>query len=120
MTNPIPGPGPRPGLDHAPVLIRDGSATPSGSADSVTDLGGGLYLVTTPSHGGIYVPDEQLAKIPTDRVAWSRYWSGAENWFEEDCAACFVVAAFPGLFAPDHVARCREAVETFYPPARAR
>ena len=81
-------------------MPRTGDTTPWGTADSITKVGLGIEFVTTPSHGGYYVPNDQLRHIPTARQAWAKGWSGSVNWYEEDCCWAAVAEAFPELF-PD-------------------
>jgi hypothetical protein len=38
----------------------------------------------------------------------SRFHSGWDGWFEEDCEANAVVAAFPDMFPPDAVTAATE------------
>lgn len=75
-------------------------STPWGRADHVKELAPGIIEVGTPSHGGFWLAPDQLAKIPEGgrkfAAAWSHGWG--EAWFEEDCAALQVIAAFPELF----------------------
>jgi hypothetical protein len=87
--------------------------TPWGKADSVDEIGEGIYSVSTPSHGGFFVPSALVAKMDPGKVAFSKRSSGSENWFEEDCAVAFVVEAFPHLF-PGELERAREYIAAFY------
>ena len=102
---------------QTPTIPAVGSYCPWGTVQHVTDYGDGIVVVSTPSHGGFYVPDALLWRIDPDRVAWSKAWSGSRNWFEEDCAACFVVDAFSEKFPRRLVQRCRESIAGFYPDA---
>ena len=81
----------------------NGTTTPWGPAQTVKNCGFGIFSVSTASHGGIYVPDEMLARIPEREQAFAERWSGSRNWFEEDCAAASVMhhipEAFPGADA---------------------
>jgi hypothetical protein len=87
--------------------------TPWGKADLVTDLGGNVSVVSTPSHGGIRVPFETLlnALSPAQlaycqSLGFSRI--GVTNWayFEEDCDALIPLLCLPGLFER-YVSLCR-------------
>lgn len=74
--------------------------TPWGQADSVTDIGAGILFVTTPSHGGYFVPKPLNSLIP---IAWktaSFNARGMMGWYEEDCDWCMVALAFPTTFPP--------------------
>lgn len=64
---------------------REGDPSPWGIIDGVTPLGPEAISVTTPSHGGIWVTPEALAKIPEPLRATA--YSGG-GWFEEDCDWC--------------------------------
>ena len=75
-----------------------GMYTPWGTASSITDIGSGIKHVTTPSHGGYFVPNAKLASIPEEHQAVAASWSGSRNWYEEDCCWAYVCLAFPHLF----------------------
>lgn len=75
--------------------------TPWGRADFVRDLGQGILAVSTPEHGGIYVPPELLNKIPESRRQYAKRWSRSESWYEEDVAWACVAEAFPHLFTAE-------------------
>jgi hypothetical protein len=68
-----------------PLPPREGDASPWGRIDNVTPLGPEALSVTTPSHGGIWVTLEALARIPEPLRATA--YSGG-GWFEEDCDWC--------------------------------
>jgi hypothetical protein len=80
--------------------------TPWGMADCVVTLGEvtengcsyAILSVSTPSHGGIYVPPALLHHIPEHHRAYAKKWSRSESWYEEDCAWAAVALAFPQLF----------------------
>ena len=84
--------------------------TPWGIADSVEQLGQGILSVSTPSHGGIWVPAALLDRIDyrgrEEAMKWSHGWGG--QWFEEDCCWAWVAVAFPALFRAEDVATARE------------
>lgn len=83
--------------------------TPWGNANHVQVLQSGILSVSTPGHGGLFVPDELLAKMP-GVLAQSNGYSGAgSNWFEEDCEWALPVVAFPELF---DARKCQAAVAT--------
>jgi hypothetical protein len=74
--------------------------TPWGTADRYENLGQGLFVVRTSSHGGYFVPECLLHNIPAHRRADAARWSGSEQWYEEDCCWAYVAEAFPDLFPP--------------------
>ena len=66
--------------------INEGTPTPWGNAEQVFHLGAGVYIVDTPSHGGLYVPDHVRKDIPpkvADIILKEPGWP--TNWAEEDC-----------------------------------
>jgi hypothetical protein len=71
--------------------------TPWGSPQTQKEYAPGLVLVTTASHGGFFVSDEMLAKMPVD-CREARTYAG-KNWYEEDCDYATVVLAFPEFFS---------------------
>ena len=77
--------------------------TPWGYADAITALHipfeqKSLFLASTPSHGGVYVPPSLLARLPQEARDFAKTWSGSECWFEEDCCALVCMLAFPRAF----------------------
>ena len=85
--------------------------TPWGRSQSVKDLGSGVLSVTTASHGGIYVPVDQLKRIPREAQDYAKRWSGSKHWYEEDCAWAHVAVSMPELFREDEVECARSTVE---------
>ena len=83
--------------------------TPWGKADHVELVGDtGMKWVSTPSHGGLYIPGAFLQKLPVELRASNSY-SGCGCWFEEDVEWAIPVLAFPQYFPP---ATCAAAVLT--------
>jgi len=69
--------------------------TPWGDSQTVHDIGNGVLSVSTASHGGLYVPDYLLSRIPEKEQAYAERWSGSRNWYEEDCAAAIPLYRLP-------------------------
>ena len=65
-----------------PNAPRLRGSCPWGGIDHLTPLGPDAVSVSTPSHGGIWVSPEGLAKIPA-ALRETAYSPGP--WFEEDC-----------------------------------
>jgi hypothetical protein len=66
--------------------------TPWGVSQTVKPCGNdGVLYVETASHGGVYVPNTLLGRIPKDEQAYAAQWSGSANWYEEDCAAAIPI-----------------------------
>lgn len=78
--------------------VKKGMRTPWGTADCVRQLAPGIWNVSTPSHGGIKLSKERLAKMPK---------SMRKAWYEEDCDWALVYA----VFGDDILAHCTP--ETF-------
>ena len=73
--------------------ISKGTSTPWGPADTVYNLGGGIFIVDTPGHGGLYVPDNVKKDIPpkvVNAVFNEAGWN--DNWAEEDCNLPIAIA----------------------------
>lgn len=82
--------------------------TPWGQADQETAYGpDGIVFVSTPSHGGFYVPREVVATMPAALYAINPF--AGEGWYEEDCDAAIVPLAFPHLFKPRDVAEAAKS-----------
>lgn len=76
--------------------------TPWGQADQETAIGtDGIVFVSTPSHGGFYVPREVVATMPPSLYGINPF--AGEGWYEEDCDWAIVLLAFPHLFTPREV-----------------
>ncbi len=90
-------------------------STPWGHADHYENLGGGIFSVSTPSHGGLFVPDDMLHCIPAEQRAWAKKWSKSENWYEEDCCWAAVAVAFPDRFDVGNLALARQIVAKYCP-----
>lgn len=83
--------------------------TPWGYADQVDPVGDkGILWTSTPSHGGLFVPDELMRQLPAE-LRGSNGYSGKGNWFEEDCEWAIPVIVWPDQFPEKY---CKAAVET--------
>lgn len=90
--------------------------TPWGVADAVEVLANGIKRVSTPSHGGYWVPAKLLPQLPADYRAYARKWSGSEQWYEEDCAWACVAVTFPKYFDPDVVTEAQRTIDQWIRP----
>jgi hypothetical protein len=100
--------------------LPEGRRTPWGRADHVTQISDGrttIIDVSTPSHGGYFVPKKYLVRIDPAHRAYALKWSGSEQWYEEDCAWAAVVVAFPELFDAEHIAAAKESAVRWLPAA---
>jgi hypothetical protein len=88
--------------------------TPWGPTQHVSPLGAeGILEVSTPGHGGIFVPDHLLPRIPAGQRAWAKKWARSENWYEEDCCWACVAVAWPELFDADNLAVARRIISDY-------
>ena len=94
--------------------MKTGSSTPWGPAQTVTDLGRGIFSVSTAGHGGVFVPASLLSLIPTKEQAYAEKWSGSRSWFEEDCAAVIVFYRVDGLNLDYFGGMTREKIAGYY------
>lgn len=68
-----------------------GTATPWGRAQNVEALPLGCFCVSTPGHGGLFVPSTLRDLVPP--AAWEPH--GVPGWAEEDCAYCIALLVLP-------------------------
>ena len=109
-------------------VIREGSHTPWGAAQDVEELGAGVTVVHTASHGGVHMTTAAAAEVPT---AVRRTLMNGAQWAEEDCEASIVLAILEakGLVDKDAIGisidrlrkAARSTAETYdeYKPALA-
>lgn len=77
-----------PAVDWGQNNITEGSRTPWGSADHVTNIADGITSVSTPGHGGVKLSAERNRAVHPDlRVKG--------GWYEEDCEQAIVAFTFP-------------------------
>jgi len=95
------------GFREEPIL-----RTPWGIADHVTVLDHGIRCVSTPSHGGYYVPPEARKLMPPE--ALNTY--AGPGWYEEDCDWALVALSFPKLFPEDARALAEIIVRKWHSP----
>ena len=79
------------GGDFADML--KGSSSPWGKIDNargLPDEGEGIYSVSTPSHGGLWLSSDWKKKLPKSY----KPFTGNKTWAEEDCDAVIVLQAF--------------------------
>jgi hypothetical protein len=83
--------------------------SPWGAVQHRKEVAPGIWSVATASHGGIYLSDARMAKVPA-HLQETHYSRG--NWFEEDCDWAIVVVTFPEAFEDDVVAQARLVMES--------
>lgn len=87
------------------------TSSPWGRPDSQREVAQGIIRVSTPDHGGYFVSAERFASMP-EALRVSPDADGA--WFEEDCLAHLVIAAFPEAFS-DFLVWCTVKFLRSYP-----
>ncbi len=94
-------------------MIRTGTHTPWGAAETVTPLGTeGAAFVSTPSHGGVYLPAALAKKMPGPLVDASFLKSA--TWWEEDCDAAWPMLVLH-LGTDDEIERARDFLAAYKP-----
>ena len=94
--------------------IRPGDNTPCGRAQGeCRDIGNGIQSVSTPSHGGYFVPRHLLEHIPERLRKWAERWSQSEQWYEEDCCWAAVCVSFPDYFPADAAPIAQRIIDTY-------
>jgi hypothetical protein len=90
--------------------------TPWGLSDTMPKrIAKGVYSVSTPSHGGIWVSPEFIERIPLQHRQWAAQWSGSFNWFEEDLCWAAVAVAFPQCFAAQALHSAEKIIAQYFP-----
>jgi hypothetical protein len=87
--------------------------TPWGRADRVEKVGRGILAVSTPSHGGYFVPQELYDAMP-EALRVNPYGRG--TWFEEDYEWSLVALAFPDLFEAGQLGYAVKFVKAYKEP----
>ena len=96
--------------------------TPWGQPDSIEGYVPGVFFVSTASHGGFYVSPDAMKRAPAwlaKAQTFVEKSGGPKGWFEEDCDAALVVAAFAGEKIPAtwgsvDLATCQAVIKEFH------
>lgn len=91
--------------------------TPWGIADSAEDVAEGITFYSTPSHGGYLISASRRKQMPKKLRDLKTLVGG--NWYEEDCDAAIVAAAFPEVFGEEVAKRAMETVLYWNPELAA-
>jgi hypothetical protein len=73
--------------------------SPWGQIDNITRLADGILLVSTASHGGIWLSPERRAQLAANsphllRAVEGRAYAPKPMWWEDDCEAVLPLLAF--------------------------
>jgi hypothetical protein len=97
------------------TIIKVHDETPWGAADFVDEVGPGIYIVSTSSHGGMHLSDEINARIPD-------YMRRDSGWYEEDCEIaipCWILgkAAFTNEHTHKYIdsGEAKKTVQQWFP-----
>ena len=85
-----------------------GKSSPWGKIQAEELVTDGIWIVSTPSHGGFKLDREANAGMPAEL----RLDGG---WYEEDCAWSHVVVAYPTLFSEDKQRNARTSLRDWEP-----
>ena len=91
-----------------------GGPSPWGRIQSVSPLGtSAAVIVTTASHGGAWVPQAELHRIPDRWREYGARWAHGygEQWYEEDSAIAAPLCYLPGAGTPKQAAQALEELE---------
>lgn len=69
--------------------------SPWGKPDHAEEIFAGVWSVSTPSHGGLYVTDQRRKAMDQSLLSLGFNGHTMSGWFEEDCDWCMVALAFP-------------------------
>lgn len=83
--------------------------TPWDYADHTERIGPGLWFVSTPGHGGLWLSPQRAADARAKFPAFKPF-TGDWQWLEEDCDYAVGVLAFPDAFRPEQVEQARAMV----------
>jgi hypothetical protein len=97
--------------DWGTITVNEGSRTPWGPADSVTNIAPGIVSVGTPGHGGLTLSRERRAAIPKPLR------DVAGTWFEEDCEWWIVAMHHPEAFPHIEDGVAEQRVRNWFPDA---
>jgi hypothetical protein len=87
-------------------------ASPWGKPQHIEKYGGGVVFVSTSSHGGFYVPPILNLSISEEGREFGKKWAhDIDGWYEEDCAAAYVLDGLPELFKFSQVRKAREIIK---------
>ena len=94
--------------------------TPWGKSDHREVLPNGIVSVSTPSHGGYFVPAALNAQIPEywQQATWGG--QGARGWYEEDCDWAIVCLFFAEHFPAEAYLHAVQTLKGWQKDAWAR
>ena len=88
-------------------MLREGSRTPWGKAQVVTDIAEGIHSVSTAGHGGIKLDRKRQLEMP-------KLLRRPGGWYEEDCDWALVATAFPQYFK-ENVDSAHKTLRNWFP-----
>ena len=94
------------------------AGSPWGPVDYSKEDAPGLWSISTPGHGGIFVSRERLGAMPRALVERTDCYPGGQ-YFEEDIEWARVALAFPDVY-PTEQGAARGALASSHPAILAR
>jgi hypothetical protein len=91
------------------------TSTPWGVAQTAKHFGRGIVQYSTAGHGGFHVSAGLLKQMPEYLQTADLYASGADGWFEEDCAWAIVAVCFPERFPQQARLDAVRTMQSTYP-----
>lgn len=76
-------------------------STPWGHADFAERIADGIWQVSTPGHGGLWISADRKGQM-AEPYRNIRTFAGG-RWYEEDCDWCLVALSFPQYFTPEQI-----------------
>jgi hypothetical protein len=99
-------------------LCPTDTLTPWGMPDSLVDACPGVWFVSTSSHGGYYVDDSVLDRIP--EAFRKATFCRDPNFYEQDCDWAIIALFFPEAFPAGAQPVARDMLASVHPDLYAR
>lgn len=96
-----------------------GSRSPWGIVDHVRTAAPGIVMVSTPSHGGLWLAPDRCASLALLHPELTHTTGTALPWLEEDCDWALAVLAWPDEFNDEELYDAVSTARAFNPDAAA-
>jgi hypothetical protein len=107
-------------IAHSTGIENQLLRTPWGTSETSKWADDGIVWVTTPSHGGYLLSRERFMSMPDTLKAFTFVGTGAPQAFEEDCAWCAVLLAWPSLFGASQLFHAEQCAKQCNPTEYAK
>lgn len=95
-------------ITKIPGQPKVGNYSPWGKIDGVDTIAEGIWVFSTPGHGGVKLSRKRQNEMP----AIFRKQGG---WYEEDCEAALVVLGLQRYFSQEKVVQAEKSVKDWFP-----